>query len=523
MRAAGTERSWMSAFSDRHAYRCLPLTIANAYGWELLCPVSVEVEWNGGDRVEDVHIRPFRGASSASVERFCVSNFSRGIVTFHVDYIFETPAGWGLMVTGPANWPRANATPLTGIVESDWLPYTFTMNYQMHTAGIERWSAGEPYCVVFPIPRLALNDTVPEVRRLEGNVELSARHEDFRRARNDFRARLRSRDPDAIKQAWQRYYFLGRNVDGTSAPQHVSKLRLHEPVDKRSLGAEYLCDEASSGVATPPERRWFKESLLDRIHDGQTPSNVTGRKRIDAAGRLIRSPDTREIVSAADAQGLDILCIESLIQDAECRRLVETFHALRHLVVQHDPTDSFWNDRYLWGRDVAQAHPEDAAIMIDAVRRAIASLKHFYKIHAPLYADLLQLVQWQNGLAMPPHADRANPDGRPHGMAYRDFGGVLYLNDGYAGGELYFTKPNLVVRPRAGMFVGFTGGFHHEHAVVRVESGPLRLTMPMFFTFDARRADALVHPKTGQHVDAARACSARRDPGACGGGASGPA
>ena len=30
-------RAWMDAFSDRHPYRCLPLTMANTSGWELLC------------------------------------------------------------------------------------------------------------------------------------------------------------------------------------------------------------------------------------------------------------------------------------------------------------------------------------------------------------------------------------------------------------------------------------------------------------------------------------------------------
>jgi hypothetical protein len=27
--------------ANRHAYRCLPLTTANAAGWELLCPTGV--------------------------------------------------------------------------------------------------------------------------------------------------------------------------------------------------------------------------------------------------------------------------------------------------------------------------------------------------------------------------------------------------------------------------------------------------------------------------------------------------
>ena len=41
-------RNWMDAFVSRHPYRCLPLTMANTTGWEILCPFGFSAEWNGG-------------------------------------------------------------------------------------------------------------------------------------------------------------------------------------------------------------------------------------------------------------------------------------------------------------------------------------------------------------------------------------------------------------------------------------------------------------------------------------------
>ena len=38
-----SDRAWMDAFVDRHPYRCLPLTMANATGWEILCPIDIKV------------------------------------------------------------------------------------------------------------------------------------------------------------------------------------------------------------------------------------------------------------------------------------------------------------------------------------------------------------------------------------------------------------------------------------------------------------------------------------------------
>jgi hypothetical protein len=101
---------------------------------------------------------------------------------------------------------------------------------------------------------------------------------------------------------------------------------------------------------------------------------------------------------------------------------------------------------------------------------------------------LLQIVKWEAGMFMPPHADNANPDGSKHLMAYRDLSGIVYLNDAYEGGELYFTALDIAIKPRRGMFVAVTAGFHHGHAVLRVDSGT-RLTMPFFLTFDSEKVD----------------------------------
>ena len=56
-------------------------------------------------------------------------------------------------------------------------------------------------------------------------------------------------------------------------------------------------------------------------------------------------------------------------------------------------------------------------------------------------------------------------------MSHRDLSGIVYVNDDYEGGELYFTALDIAIKPKRGMFVGMTAGFHHEHGVLRVETG----------------------------------------------------
>ena len=71
------QRAWMERFEDRHPYRCLPLTMANCSGWEILCPMAFEAEWNGGLQCEDITLTP--DVAHPDFHDFAKSHFSSGV------------------------------------------------------------------------------------------------------------------------------------------------------------------------------------------------------------------------------------------------------------------------------------------------------------------------------------------------------------------------------------------------------------------------------------------------------------
>jgi hypothetical protein len=463
--AARQRRPWMDEIVDRHAYRCLPLNIANSHGWEVLCPVPIEIEWNGGAKVEDLTVKALRPLpGKRPLEHFCRSHFSAGIVTFHVDYIFRTDKDWTLLATGPFNAPKDNAAPLTGIIETDWLPYTFTMNWKVLRPGLVRFEEDEPFCFIFPLMTKALVDCEPELLRLSDDPILSRQHEAFRDSRSEYQ---RQRAQAGLGRSWQKHYFMGRHADGTPAQEHMHRLRLAEPVDRRLSG--------------PVD--------LERSHNRPSADNRAGQSRIDADGRLGDRAGIATITSAAAARDRDFLVVDGLLSRDQCDLLCRVFRELDSLIVRSETIDPFWNERYIWHTDIARERPEAGRIMLDGLARSIERVSAFYSLIEPIHPDLLQIVRWRAGSFMRPHADNAHPDGSEHKMASRDFSGILYLNDDYEGGELFFTGQNVTIRPQAGMMVAFTAGFHHQHGVLRVESGT-RLTMPFFLTFDREKADA---------------------------------
>ena len=102
IRAARRERPWMdeTVFS-KFAYRCLPLVIANQYGWEILSTHHIRVSWDGTSRREGLVIENLSGDGRLQA----ASHFGLGVLTFQIPYLFKTPDGWNLMVRGPMNRP----------------------------------------------------------------------------------------------------------------------------------------------------------------------------------------------------------------------------------------------------------------------------------------------------------------------------------------------------------------------------------------------------------------------------------
>ena len=207
---------------DRFAYRCLPLNIANAHGWEILCPTGFSALWDGRKTNDAVRIKCKAGTAPA------VSHFGGGILTFHVPCIFRTDPGVDMFVTGPINRPKDAIAPLTGVVETDWSPYTFTMNWQFTRASQRiHFEEGEPFCHVFPVARQEIESLEPRIARLSDSPQLEAEHKAWSASRLEFNSSLSKPGSEAARKKWQKTYFRGKYPSGQAAPQdHRSKLRM---------------------------------------------------------------------------------------------------------------------------------------------------------------------------------------------------------------------------------------------------------------------------------------------------------
>ena len=166
----------------------------------------------------------------ALLDRWAVSHFSGGVLTFHTGWLFRTDPGWDLWVGGPPNHIKDGIQPLAGVVETYWLPFPFTMNWRFTRPGMVSFKKGEPICFIFPLPHETMDEVQPIVKSIHDDPELKRQYEAWGQSRTNFLDKLADKDAEAVKNGWQRDYFRGRTPEGHLAPDgHVNRRRMKPP------------------------------------------------------------------------------------------------------------------------------------------------------------------------------------------------------------------------------------------------------------------------------------------------------
>ena len=158
------QRDWFTKSSTKHPYKCIPLTRANAHGWEIRLEHDLVVIWTGDEDPESLQI--LEGNQAGDSQLPIASNvLGHGTVTFLPHVLIRTPKPYNLYVTGAPNHLIKGAVPLTGVVETWWSPYTFTMNWKVRYKNRPvRFPAGTPFVHFFPVNSIELEQWTPVVK-----------------------------------------------------------------------------------------------------------------------------------------------------------------------------------------------------------------------------------------------------------------------------------------------------------------------------------------------------------------------
>jgi len=130
---------------------------------------------------------------------------------------------------GSPNRAYSILQPLEGIVETDWLAFTFTMNWRFAYPGEIRIPKGERLCFITPIAHSVVGEIEPRILDIEDDPDLAKRFATWRDSRLKFNAGLKANDPAAIKKGWEKRYVKGDTLGAAAPDFHINKPRMKKP------------------------------------------------------------------------------------------------------------------------------------------------------------------------------------------------------------------------------------------------------------------------------------------------------
>ncbi len=170
------------------------------------------------------------------------------------------------------------------------------------------------------------------------------------------------------------------------------------------------------------------------------------------------------------------------------QEIAATMHCAKTLTTWDTQAQGYWNSRIAHATQLLNFDERD--LLVSIRKRVRAEIIQSYGLTQPIVADTLQIVRWPEGFEQQPHADAENPNGASHPYFWRAYASLIYLNNDFDGGQIYFPHQKLAPQITPGMLVFFPGTLEFLHGVSKVARGT-RYTLASFWTFDLSKHDGL--------------------------------
>jgi len=147
------QRDWMDLTSDRHAYKCFPVSLANSVGYSISFTEDVEFIWDGISDSSDNHVKIIRG------HELCSTGRANGTINFHCDIIFKTEENMSMLSIVPPNHFIDGAMPFTSIISTSFHNETFPIAWKITRPNTNIViPAGTPLVTLIPISLKGLSE-----------------------------------------------------------------------------------------------------------------------------------------------------------------------------------------------------------------------------------------------------------------------------------------------------------------------------------------------------------------------------
>ena len=213
-------RDW---FNHMAFAMCLPLTIANQYGFVVKAAHDAELFWDGTDGPVQVTSEGFNDMSSIQTY---LHNFKHGVMSIENKFIMKTPPDVNIVVMQPPNHFVEGIHCMMGVVEADNLRRSFTFNLKVTTPNKQiTIKKGDWLAAFMPVPRFYVENykLVPAKKIFDKElINNEIYHNEYlkweRQAKDSFGGDL-GRPNDSGRR-----YFKGIHVNNTLFKNHQKRI-----------------------------------------------------------------------------------------------------------------------------------------------------------------------------------------------------------------------------------------------------------------------------------------------------------
>ena len=155
------KRDWMDVTSEKHAYRCFPVTQANVIGWNLSCNEDIVFTWDGINDQTDSHVkissppRSYAGRGQSSI------SLDTGLV-------FRTDKDVSIWTINPVNYFNEDFETISNLISTSFYDNPLPLAIKAKKANVETIiKAGTPIATLIPISLTNLNNTTITINNYE--------------------------------------------------------------------------------------------------------------------------------------------------------------------------------------------------------------------------------------------------------------------------------------------------------------------------------------------------------------------
>uniref|UniRef100_A0A8D2J7S1 procollagen-proline 3-dioxygenase n=1 Tax=Varanus komodoensis TaxID=61221 RepID=A0A8D2J7S1_VARKO len=215
--------------------------------------------------------------------------------------------------------------------------------------------------------------------------------------------------------------------------------------------------------------------------------------------------------------GSQRVVLDRVLTESECKDILRLAaggagDSYRGRRSPHTPHERFEGLTVLKALQLAEERAvnwRDVKLLLQASEKSRKIVEYYFTPGKNLHFSFTHLVcrtaaegeqEGRMDLSHPVHADNCllDPEGNtcwkePPAYIYRDYSAILYLNDDFQGGNLFFTETDAVtmtaqVQPKCGRLVAFSSGGENPHGVWAVTRGR-RCAIALWYTLSPEHAE----------------------------------